>query len=54
MWKRIHYWIVAPAATSGYRQKWNWWPFAYACIYTDEHGREIERFPERPHIDDLR
>jgi hypothetical protein len=43
-----------PAGTTGYRQKWNWWPFAYACIYADPRGGEVERFPKRPHIGDLR
>ena len=43
-----------PAATSGYSHKWNWWPFAYVCIYTDDRGKEIaRRFPERPHPGDL-
>ena len=45
---------LPPAATTGYRHEWQWWPFAYICVY-DEGGREIgRRFPERPHIFDLR
>ena len=43
-----------PAATSGYGHEWNWWPFAYACVYTDSRGTEIaRRFPERPRVGDL-
>jgi hypothetical protein len=42
------------AATSGYSHKWNWWPFAYVCVYRDDRGKEAaRRFPERPHPGDL-
>jgi hypothetical protein len=41
-----------PAETSGYRHEWEWWPFAYVCVY-DDRGGEVRRRPERPRLGDL-
>jgi hypothetical protein len=36
-----------PAATSGHRQEWDWWPPGYECIFHDDQGRTTARVRPR-------